>query len=157
MAKRNFVKSLFVAMALCFAIAIVPFFGGMKTVSADADSVTIAGTTVDMSSFETLAYPYPGKSAIMNLSEKLKKFINRVLPGVFEVLAIFLLLANALIKDDLPTFERPKSGNSGYIKSGHCDNFSALIIKFACNCFPQWPCSLRRTDSCLLRVRSRIR
>ena len=46
-----------------------------------------------------------------------------------------LLFAKAFIKEDLPTFERPNNGNSGNGKSGHCESFSALIIKFACSCF----------------------
>ena len=50
---------------------------------------------------------------------KLKKFIKRVFPGVFDVFAIFLLSQRQFIKDDLPTFERPSSGNSGSKKLGH--------------------------------------
>jgi hypothetical protein len=49
---------------------------------------------------------------------------------VFDVLAIFLLFARAFIKEDFPTLERPKRGNSGNIVSGHCESFSALIINF---------------------------
>lgn len=77
MAKRNFIKTLFVAMALCLAVAIVPFFNGVKTVSADADSVTIAGTTVDMSSFET----YEGASIRYDAENKGLRFIT----GIDEV------------------------------------------------------------------------
>ena len=54
--------------------------------------------------------------------------------GVFEVLANFLLLLKQLIKEDLPTFERPKSGNSASVKFGHWLNFSALIINLALIC-----------------------
>ena len=60
----------------------------------------------------------------------LKKFISLVFPGVFEVLASFLLLESLFIKLDFPTLERPRRANSGRLKVGHCDNFSALIIKF---------------------------
>ena len=38
-------------------------------------------------------------------------------------------------KVDFPTFERPKSGNSGSSVSGHCESFSALIKNLALSCF----------------------
>jgi hypothetical protein len=46
-----------------------------------------------------------------------KKFNKRVLPGVEEVLASFFWLVMALIKVDLPTFERPMKQISGISSS----------------------------------------
>jgi hypothetical protein len=42
-----------------------------------------------------------------------------VFPGLEDVLASFWLLVNALIKDDLPTFERPINATSLRELSGH--------------------------------------
>ena len=62
---------------------------------------------------------------------------NKILVLLSALVVLFcgIFGVKALIKDELPTFESPNNGNSGNGKSGHCDNFSALIIKFACNCF----------------------
>ncbi|BAO73776.1 hypothetical protein UP3_c0469 [Ureaplasma parvum serovar 3] len=65
----------------------------------------------------TFANPYPGKSTNLKLL-KSKKFTNCVLPGVFEVLAIFLF-ANALIKLDLPTFDLPITHISNCLSIGY--------------------------------------
>ena len=58
--------------------------------------------------------------------------ISLVLPGVFDVLASFLLFDKQFINDDFPTFERPNKGNSLKPNFGHCESFSALCINFAC-------------------------
>ena len=50
---------------------------------------------------------------MINLFEKLKKFISLVFPGVLDVLASFLLFAKPFIKEDLPTLERPIRAISG--------------------------------------------
>lgn len=48
-----------------------------------------------------------------------------VLPGVAEVLAIDFRLHSILIKEDLPTFERPINAYSGISGFGH---FSKLVL-----------------------------
>src|SRR5699024_1981095 len=50
-----------------------------------------------------------------------------VLPGCCEVRAIFLRPIILLIKDDLPTLERPLSPTSLKPVSGYCSGFTALI------------------------------
>src|ERR1700675_4240904 len=67
---------------------------------------------------ESLAYPYPGKSAKISSGRGFpamrnsKKLIARVRPGVELVRAIFAP-TSALITLDLPTFDRPKKAISG--------------------------------------------
>ena len=58
--------------------------------------------------------------------------MSRVFPGVEDVLQRFLLLTNALINDDLPTFDLPMKANSGRLSSGHCDTLSELRENSAC-------------------------
>ena len=54
-----------------------------------------------------------------------------VLPGVDDVLARFLRCVSILIKDDLPTFERPIKANSGLSGMGHLLTCVLLIINSA--------------------------
>lgn len=48
----------------------------------------------------------------------MKWFISLVLPGFEDVRASFFWLHNMLIRDDLPTFERPIKANSGNLGEG---------------------------------------
>ena len=57
--------------------------------------------------------------------------MRRVLPGVAEVLANFLLFVSMLIKLDLPTFERPINAYSGDWVSGHFSTEELLMVNSA--------------------------
>ena len=48
-----------------------------------------------------------------------------------DVLANAFLCVNALINEDLPTFERPIKAYSGILPSGHLATVELLIINFA--------------------------
>ena len=63
--------------------------------------------------FGAFAYPYPGKSTSMSFPERSKKLIYWVRPGTFEVRARLVCGVRALIKLDLPTFDRPAKAISG--------------------------------------------
>jgi hypothetical protein len=72
--------------------------------------------------FEIFAYPYPGRSAKISEGRSFffspapscsaKKLIARVRPGVEETCAS-LEPSRELIREDLPTFERPRNAISG--------------------------------------------
>jgi hypothetical protein len=72
---------------------------------------------------ETLAYPYPGRSAKINSGlgfpgqRTSKKLMERVRPGVELVLAIFAP-SSELITLDFPTFDRPRNATSGKLGAG---------------------------------------
>jgi hypothetical protein len=57
-------------------------------------------------------------------------FASRVLPGAALVRAI-RCLTNALIRLDLPTFDRPTSATSGRSSSGKSAAPAALVMKVA--------------------------
>ena len=57
--------------------------------------------------------------------------MHRVLPGVFETIAKEFLPVKRLIKDDLPTLDRPITANSGYRAGGHCAVLTLLLINSA--------------------------
>src|SRR5277367_1137534 len=83
--------------------------------------------------FEIFAYPYPGKSAKINVgltfifspaaSCRAKKLIARVLPGVDDTFAS-RDPSRELISEDFPTFERPRNATSGapnvFASAGKC-------------------------------------
>ena len=83
--------------------------------------------------FDTFAYPYPGKSAIRKIFllrlagswVTSKKLIVRVRPGVELTCAIFAP-TSALIRDDLPTFDRPAKAISGKSGAGNRRGSAAL-------------------------------
>lgn len=54
-----------------------------------------------------------------------------VLPGLPEVLASLLLSVSILIKEDLPTFERPIKANSGLSGLGQAATSTLLTKYFA--------------------------
>jgi hypothetical protein len=58
-----------------------------------------------------------------------------VLPGVEDVLANFLRSTNMLIRDDLPTLERPMKANSGRLVSGHFRQSVELVTNSADDIF----------------------
>ena len=76
---------------------------------------------MNSSPFEILENPYPGKSTILNFPFNSKKTKDLVLPGVFEVLAIFKFVIE-LTKEDFPTFERPQKTISGISSCGRSVN-----------------------------------
>src|SRR6185312_15896193 len=84
-------------------------------------------------SFGTLAYPYPGRSAKTSSGcgfpghRTSKKLIIRVRPGVELVFAI-LVPSSALMTLDLPTFERPRNATSGKAWAGNCSTDVADVI-----------------------------
>jgi hypothetical protein len=53
-----------------------------------------------------------------------KWFTRRVLPGLLDVIASFLLLHNMLMSDDLPTLDLPMKANSG----NFCFGFSEILV-----------------------------
>ena len=72
----------------------------------------------------------------------MKWFIVIVFPGVEDVLASCLLFVNMLIKDDLPTFDRPIKAYSGLSQFGNlltlvllCRNVADLMFIFSNNSF----------------------
>src|SRR5689334_9204269 len=75
-------------------------------------------------SFGTLAYPYPGRSAKTISGCGLpghrtsKKLIDRVRPGVELVFAIFVP-SSELMTLDFPTFDRPRNAISGNAAAGN--------------------------------------
>src|SRR5436305_1048474 len=88
-------------------------------------------------SLEIFAYPYPGKSAssrsgsaLSGFSRKAMKLMVRVLPGVELTCAIFSP-NSALIKLDLPTFDRPRKATSGARGGGNCVGAAADLRKLA--------------------------
>ncbi len=54
-----------------------------------------------------------------------------VLPGVTEALASALRSASRLIREDLPTLDRPMKANSGNAQFGHDARVGALVSKTA--------------------------
>ena len=54
-----------------------------------------------------------------------------VFPGLEEVLARFLLLTSILIREDLPTLERPMKAYSGRSGDGHLRQSTTLCINVA--------------------------
>src|SRR6476620_3525718 len=85
---------------------------------------------------DTLAYPYPGRSAKINSGlgfpgqRTSKKLIERVRPGVELVLAIFDP-SRELITLDFPTFDRPKNATSGKVGAGKWPESNADIRNLA--------------------------
>jgi len=67
-----------------------------------------------------------------------KWLMSCVFPGVEEVFANSFLPVSMLIKDDLPTLERPINANSGYLGGGHFLKSAALEIKIACLISMPW-------------------
>src|SRR5438874_3780568 len=93
----------------------------------------------ELISREIFAYPYPGMSVKMmsgctvaGLSRSSIKLIVRVLPGV-ELTCASFCPSSALIKLDLPTFERPKYAISGGPGGGKCSGAAADLRKRACS------------------------
>jgi hypothetical protein len=72
---------------------------------------------------DTLAYPYPGRSAKINSGlgfpgqRTSKKLMDRVRPGVELVLAT-LAPRSELITLDFPTLDRPRNATSGNVGAG---------------------------------------
>mmetsp|Transcript_32324 Transcript_32324/g.39133 ORF Transcript_32324/g.39133 Transcript_32324/m.39133 type:complete len:266 (+) Transcript_32324:78-875(+) len=85
--------------------------------------------------FDTLAYPYPGRSTKYHFLLIRKWLMVCVFPGVLEIFANFPLLVSILIKDDLPTLERPMTANSGLVSLGHWLYFTLLVMNSACLIF----------------------
>ena len=61
----------------------------------------------------------------------MKWLINCVFPGVCDVFAKPLWKVMELIKDDLPTFDRPMNANSGMRAGGHFVKSVLLVMKLA--------------------------
>jgi hypothetical protein len=59
-----------------------------------------------------------------------KKLISLVRPGVFEILARPSLFVRRLIKEDLPTLDRPMKANSGKSGARHLSKLIALVLNF---------------------------
>mmetsp|Transcript_38917 Transcript_38917/g.86571 ORF Transcript_38917/g.86571 Transcript_38917/m.86571 type:complete len:221 (+) Transcript_38917:121-783(+) len=74
------------------------------------------------------AYPYPGRSTRYQLSFMRKWLMQRVLPGSLDTWASFLLLVSMLMREDLPTLERPMMANSGYLGAGQSSWRTALLM-----------------------------
>mmetsp|Transcript_1507 Transcript_1507/g.5161 ORF Transcript_1507/g.5161 Transcript_1507/m.5161 type:complete len:244 (+) Transcript_1507:1344-2075(+) len=72
---------------------------------------------VSLSDFDTFAYPYPGKSTKYQDLLTRKWLMVLVFPGVLEVCARSRRFVNMLIRDDLPTFDRPTRANSALSSS----------------------------------------
>jgi hypothetical protein len=53
-----------------------------------------------------------------------KWFTRRVLPGLLDVIASFLLLQSMFISEDLPTLDLPMNANSG----NFCFGFSDILV-----------------------------
>src|SRR5512137_216489 len=60
-----------------------------------------------------------------------KKLTSCVLPGVALVLTRLFRFRNALIREDLPTFERPEKAIWGRSSSGNCFGPAALVTNSA--------------------------
>ena len=60
-----------------------------------------------------------------------KWLISSVLPGVEPVRASPLIPVRVLIRDDLPTFERPIKAYSGVFVFGHCATAGLLFTNVA--------------------------
>jgi hypothetical protein len=60
-----------------------------------------------------------------------KKLISRVFPGVSEIFAKPFLPVSMLIREDLPTLDRPMKANSGRADGGHDFRSGALMAKVA--------------------------
>mmetsp|Transcript_7249 Transcript_7249/g.12254 ORF Transcript_7249/g.12254 Transcript_7249/m.12254 type:complete len:201 (+) Transcript_7249:334-936(+) len=87
-------------------------------------------------SLETLAYPYPGKSVIVQTFPTWNRLMSLVRPGVLDTVAIFFLRPDRrLSAEDLPTFDRPANVISG--------NFANLGISLGSGKPPRkvTPCS----------------
>lgn len=58
-------------------------------------------------------------------------------PGVFEIIARPVLPVRVLMREDLPTFERPMTANSGMARFslGHCSMAVLLLTNSACFTF----------------------
>ncbi len=54
-----------------------------------------------------------------------------VRPGVFDVLARLFLTRSELMRDDFPTFDRPRKDTSGRMSAGHCKLVNELFINSA--------------------------
>ena len=54
-----------------------------------------------------------------------------VFPGLLLVLASFVRLVRQLIKEDLPTLERPTNAISGINVSGYCSGLTAVAKSLA--------------------------
>src|SRR5680860_322146 len=80
---------------------------------------------------DTRAYPYPGKSTRNQLPLILKWFINWVFPGRPDVLAKLFRSVSILIREDLPTLERPINAYSGNGSFGHLATSVLLMTKLA--------------------------
>lgn len=66
----------------------------------------------------------------------LKKLMRRVLPGLEETMAMsFFWPESMLMREDLPTFERPTKANSGSVAGGQFARSAALVSNSA-----EWIC-----------------
>src|SRR3954462_4749083 len=57
--------------------------------------------------------------------------MSRVLPGRSETRARSFFSASRLMREDLPTFDRPMNANSGRTGIGHDARSGALVVKTA--------------------------
>jgi hypothetical protein len=60
-----------------------------------------------------------------------KKLISCVRPGLPDTRASPSAFVRRLMRDDLPTFERPMNANSGNEEAGQVSRLTALSLKFA--------------------------
>jgi hypothetical protein len=79
----------------------------------------------------TFAYPNPGRSTKENVLFMRKKLINWVRPGVALVFTRRLRFNRVLIREDLPTLERPVKAISGNTGAGYCSGLTALLTNSA--------------------------
>lgn len=77
--------------------------------------------------FERLAYPYPGRSTRYHSLFIIKWLMSSVFPGVADVLARFLWLHNIFIRLDFPTLLLPMKAYSGFTSLGHIVHVGLLI------------------------------
>src|SRR5262249_45651274 len=102
---------------------------------------SMSGAHCARTDFDIFAYPYPGRSARMNLDMTASsvvtenRFTARVFPGVLLTLASPFRCSSELIREDLPTFERPTTANSGKSPRGNCSAATQLLINSAVRTF----------------------
>ena len=85
-----------------------------------------------------LINPKPRRVSVIRLDPEIhaghpsRQDAAKQLPGVLETFARAACPVSILMRDDLPTFERPMTANSGSLGCGHC---AMLVLLFTNSAF----------------------
>ena len=101
---------------------------------------------------ETLANPYPGRSAMYHSSFMIKWLINVVFPGHPDTFASSFLSKSMLINDDFPTFDLPIKAYSGKFAFGPFRQFVLLITNLEVLIFIMADCAYLFLSSHSFRI-----